>query len=118
MAQTARVTILMEEEEKAALTQKARAEGQALGEYIRTRVLDEADSGIATLLQLVRESTQRASRALDEALAAVAKSKAEAPEREAAAIERARREFASIDFEALGLFGGRATAKVPQGVAR
>lgn len=103
MANTARVTILMEDDEKVALTQKARGEGLKVGEYIRTRVLDEADDGVAALLELVQASTQRASRGLDDVLATVAKSRAERPARDAAAAAAARREFASIDFAALNL---------------
>ena len=118
MAQTERVTILMEPEEKTALTRKARAEGVKVGEYIRKRVLNDrkrvlndADRGAAVLLELVRDSTKRASRGLDDALAAIAQSRAEAPARQAAATEKARREFASINFAALNLLGEQVPAR-------
>lgn len=115
MAQTARVTILMEEQEKVAITKKARAEGRALGEYIRRRVLDDVDPGVVAMLELVRDSTRRANLALEDALALVDQSAAGVRDHEAQAIERARREFAAIDFDALGLFDRPATSKAPRG---
>ncbi len=106
MAATARVTILMDQSQKLALTKQARASGVSLGEFIRNKALGTDDEGMVTLLALVKESTERANLALDQVLADIEQNRADAAKREADTRARARREFADFDFDALAALWG------------
>jgi len=99
MVATARVTVLMEHAQKARLAQRAKTMGLSVGEYIRSKALDEG--GHEALLDEVRASTARANAALDRVLARLQASQQQGAVDEAAIRARARREFADVDFAAL-----------------
>jgi len=100
MVATARVTVLMEHAQKARLAERAKIMGLSVGEYIRSKALDE--EGHEALLDEVRASTARANAALDRVLALLQRSQEQAAANDDAAIRaRARREFAGVDFAAL-----------------
>ncbi len=113
MAATERVTILMDRSQKAHLTRRARAAGMSVGEFVRGKALD--GDGDDALLELVHESTARANAALDRALVAIQAGRDQDPAREAAARERARREFGGIDFAALATSLGLAPGETEPG---
>jgi len=98
MVATARVTVLMEHAQKNRLAQRAKTMGLSVGEYVRSKALDE--DGHEALLDAVRASTARANAALDRVLALL-ESGQDAFANEAALRAQARREFANVDFAAL-----------------
>jgi len=100
MVATARVTVLMEHAQKARLAERARTMGMSVGEYVRSKALDE--EGHEALLDAVRASTARANAALDRVLTLLQRNQEQATANAEAAIRaRARREFAGVDFAAL-----------------
>ena len=101
MAVTARITILLDESQKLALIKQARAAKVSLSEFIRNKTFDADDDAMTALLALVKQSTKRASAALDEALDVAEKNTAEAAKREAVIRSRAEKEFVGIDFAAV-----------------
>ncbi len=106
MAATARVTVLMEPEQKTRLTDLARAADMSVGEFMRRKAL-QTDDELAALLALVEQSTAAANAALDKALAAIERREAEAGGRHAEIVAATRGEFTPRDgralAEALGL---------------
>lgn len=100
MAATERVTILVDRAQKAALTKQARAAGQSVGEYIRSRVLDE-EALLSALLGELRKSTANAMNAIDGVVARLDAREQAMAEREAAIKHKAKAEVSGSDAEAL-----------------
>ncbi len=73
VAATARVPVLMPEAEKAELTKRAREANLSLGEFLRRAGKAynpaEDDASLETMVELMNQATDRASSALDEAIA-------------------------------------------------
>jgi hypothetical protein len=100
MAATERVTILMEPAQKAALTKRARAVGQSVGEYVRNRALDE-DEILTALVAELKASTAKAVATVDEALARMdARENAQA-ERDTEIRRQVEAELSNVDFTAV-----------------
>lgn len=112
MSATARVTILMEEPQKAALTRQARKAGMSVGEFIRSKALGE-DDVLAALVTQLRESTRAATARIDEALARMDSRERTLVEREANIRRKARAEFAEMDAEALARLSTSAQQQAP-----
>lgn len=113
MAATARVVVLMEDDEKTELEAKARAANKSLGAYMRERALgSDDDERIDQLLALVQESTAQATAALDRTLAKLDAAELQQASREAEARRRAIKEFAELDHAGLAaLVAGGAPAE-------
>jgi len=88
MGATERIPVLLTREQKIRLAKRAKAANLTMGEYVR-RAADaydpEADNkALESLIQRVEESAAQAERAMDEALAVVAKSRKRIADMEAA----------------------------------
>ncbi len=122
MAATERVTILMEPAQKAALTKRARAVGQSVGEYVRNRALDE-DELLTALVAELKASTAKAVATVDDALARMdARENAQA-ERDMEIRRQVEAELANVDFTAVAalfapLRNELAAQQKPQGATR
>ena len=100
MAATARVTILMDRDQKERLAGLARKSDMSVGEFVRRKALG-TDDEMASLLTLVRQSTAQANAALDRALAVIEQRDAGAETRRQTIIAATRREFTAADAAAL-----------------
>jgi hypothetical protein len=100
MAASERVVVLMTAEQKKAAYRKARAQNLSLSDYMRRQALGE-DELLATLLSELKASTDAAKEALDEVLDKLSRGSAQRSDLEKRARERARREFADVDLEAV-----------------
>lgn len=100
MAATERVTILMEPAQKAALTKHARAAGQSVGEYIRTRALEE-DAVLAAVAAELRQSTAETLRTVDAALARMDAREQAMAAMEAAIVKRPAFHYSEAETQAL-----------------
>lgn len=116
MAVTARVTILMDQAQKATLTQQAREEGLSVGEFIRNRALDQ-DHLLAALVRQLRDSTREAMTTIDQTLARMDAREQAIAEREVAVRQAAQAEFAGLDLDALARHLAPAPAARRRGAA-
>ena len=98
MAATERVVVLMTTEQKSEVMRRAAAEHISLGEYIRRQSLGAGEL-LVTLVGEWQASIDNVRIALDRTLARLEESDRRMPEIEAAARERAKAEFATLDPE-------------------
>lgn len=95
---TARVTLLMTPTEKETLLVRAAQEGLGMSEYLRRKAFGQ-EPDLDAFVNALRESTGRAVKALDRALANMASRERNAAKRDAQARAKAANEFASWTSE-------------------
>jgi hypothetical protein len=95
---TARITLVMTPTEKEALLVKAAQEGLGVSEYLRRKAFGP-EPHLDAVVSALRESTERAVKVLDRALAKIASRKRNAAKRDAKARAKAADEFESWTSE-------------------
>ena len=97
---TERVVVLMSPEQKADVSERARASKLSLGDYMRRSALGD-DAVLTALVEQLKESTRETMATVDQALSRMDERERTMAEHDAAIRRRAEAEFADIDLDAV-----------------